>query len=77
MSDIIVEYPDLVKAYQAKLSGLMNELITAEAKFNASANVVKKLDQRVEELEQEIKKLQKKSVRGSNKTTSKEERKIN
>jgi Skp family chaperone for outer membrane proteins len=73
MSEIVVDYPDLIKAYQAKLSGLLNELITAEAKFNASAGVIKKLDEKILKLEEENKKLQKSNSRSNKRTEQKTE----
>ena len=62
-SDISLEYGDILKAYQLKSGELLTQLITAEAKLNASANLIISLKERVEQLELENKKLQKTSTR--------------
>ena len=62
-SDISLEYGDILKAYQLKSGELLTQLITAEAKLNASANLIASLKERVEQLELENKKLQKTSTR--------------
>ena len=62
-SEISLEYGDILKAYQLKSGELLTQLITAEAKLNASANLIVSLKERVEQLELENKKLQKTSTR--------------
>ena len=62
-SEISLEYGDILKAYQLKSGELLTQLITAEAKLNASANLIISLKERVEQLELENKKLQKTSTR--------------
>lgn len=64
-----VDYTDIIRAYQLKTTEFMNQIITAEAKLNASAGLIKKLEEKILELETENSKLnsqktvrQKKSV---------------
>lgn len=67
MDEINLEYTDIIKAYQVKTTEFLNQIITAEAKLNASAAFINKLKERIIQLEEENKKLQK----TSSKTTSK------
>ena len=67
--EINLEYGDVLKAYQLKSGELLTQLITAEAKLNASANLIVSLKERVEQLELENNKL-KKSTTKSKKTTT-------
>lgn len=62
-----VEYGDVIKAYQNKVSELINQLITAEAKLIACENIIQKYEQKTEELE---KKVSKSSSRVSKKSNS-------
>lgn len=62
-SEINLEYGDVLKAYQSKSGELLTQLITAEAKLNASAALILSLKERVEQLESENKKLQKTPTR--------------
>lgn len=62
-SEINLEYGDVLKAYQLKSGELLTQLITVEAKLNASANLIASLKERVEQLESENKKLQKTPTR--------------
>lgn len=62
-SEINLEYADVLKAYQSKSGELLTQLITSEAKLNASVNVIISLKERVSELEAENEKLQKSSSR--------------
>jgi hypothetical protein len=69
MDEINLDYTDIIKAYQSKTTELMNQVITAEAKFNASAGFINKLKARILELEEENKKLHKSSTKNSSKKT--------
>lgn len=62
-SEISLEYGDVLKAYQTKSGELLTQLITAEAKLNASAALISSLKVMVEELQLENEKLQKSSTR--------------
>ena len=62
-SEISLEYGDVLKAYQTKSGELLTQLITAEAKLNASATLILSLNERIEKLELENQKLQKSSTR--------------
>ena len=50
-SGIDLSYEDVLKSYQQKSGELLTQLITAEAKLNASAALIISLKERVEELE--------------------------
>jgi len=63
-TEINLEYGDVLKAYQAKTNELLTQLITAEARLNASAGLIAKLSVKIEELQQENIKLQKLSTKG-------------
>ena len=52
-----VEYGDVIKAYQNKVSELINQLITAEAKLIACENIIQKYEQKTEELEKKFQNL--------------------
>jgi len=60
-TEISLEYGDVLKAYQTKSGELLIQLITAEARLNASAALITNLKNRILELEQENEKLQKSS----------------
>lgn len=62
-SEISLEYGDVLKAYQTKSGELLTQLITAEAKLNASATLIVSLKERITQLEKENEKLQKSSTR--------------
>ncbi len=68
-SEISLDYADVLKAYQSKSAELLTQLITAEAKLNASAGVILSLKEEIENLKLENEKLQKSSGR-SKKSTS-------
>jgi CII-binding regulator of phage lambda lysogenization HflD len=61
--EINLDYADVLKAYQTKSGELLTQLITAEAKLNASAGVITTLKNKISELESENQKLQKSSNR--------------
>jgi hypothetical protein len=71
-NEISLEYGDVLKAYQSKSSELLTQLITAEAKLNASAVYVTNLQAKISELEKEIQKYQKSSTTKAKKTASDE-----
>jgi len=62
-SEINLDYADVLKAYQSKSGELLTQLITAEAKLNASTSMILTLKNRISELESENQKLQKTSNR--------------
>lgn len=68
-----VEYTDIIKAYQARTTDFLNQLITVEAKLHASTAYISKLNEKIVQLEEENKKLQKSSSRISKKTSTQEE----
>lgn len=68
-SEISLEYGDVLKAYQSKSGELLTQLITAEAKLNASAALILSLKERINQLEVENQKLQKSSSRSKKSTT--------
>ena len=67
-SEISLEYGDVLKAYQSKSGELLTQLITAEAKLNASAALILSLRERINQLEVENQKLQKSSSRSKKST---------
>jgi hypothetical protein len=73
MDEINLDYTDIIKAYQSKTTELLNQVITAEAKFNASAGYIAKLKERIQELEAENKKLQKSTSKNTSKKTAEQE----
>jgi hypothetical protein len=73
MDEINLDYTDIIKAYQSKTTELLNQVITAEAKFNASAGYIAKLKERIQELEAENKKLQKSTSKNTSKKTIEQE----
>lgn len=68
-TEIGLEYGDVLKAYQTKSSELLTQLITAEARLNASASLILTLKERISELEKENEKLQKSSSRSKKSST--------
>jgi hypothetical protein len=62
-TEISLEYGDVLKAYQSKSGELLTQLITAEARLNASAALILSLKERIGQLELENGKLQKSSSR--------------
>ena len=68
-SEISLEYGDVLKAYQSKSGELLTQLITAEAKLNASAALILSLKERINQLEVENEKFQKSSSRSKKLTT--------
>lgn len=60
-SEISLDYGDVLKAYQTKSGELLNQLISAEARLNASANLITELKKKITELTEENEKLQKSS----------------
>lgn len=73
MDEINLDYTDIIKAYQSKTTELLNQVITAEAKFNASAGYIAKLKERIQELEAENKKLQKSTSKNTSKKNIEQE----
>jgi hypothetical protein len=73
MDDFNLEYTDVIKAYQVKSGELLSQVITAEAKLNASVGFINKLKERILQLEEENKKLQKASSKAVKKITTQEE----
>jgi peptidoglycan hydrolase CwlO-like protein len=69
-TEINLEYSDVLKAYQAKTNELLTQLITAEARLNASAGLIDKLSVRIEELQKENIRLQKLSAKGKKPLTN-------
>ena len=67
-SEISLDYADVLKAYQSKSGELLTQLITAEAKLNASAGVILSLKEEIETLKLENEKLQKSSGRSKKST---------
>lgn len=67
MDEINLEYTDIIKAYQVKTTEFLNQIITAEAKLNASAAFINKLKERIIQLEEENKKIQKTSSKSTSK----------
>lgn len=68
-SEINLEYGDVLKAYQSKSGELLTQLITAEAKLNASAALILSLREKIGQLEIEYQKLQKSSTRSKKSLT--------
>ena len=68
-TEISLEYGDVLKAYQSKSGELLTQLITAEARLNASATLILTLKNRISELESENEKLQKVSSRSKKSST--------
>lgn len=76
MDDFNLEYTDVIKAYQVKSGELLSQVITAEAKLNASVGFINKLKERILQLEEENKKLQKSSSKSTSKKSSVEQEEI-
>lgn len=70
VSEISLEYGDVLKAYQSKSGELLTQLITAEAKLNASAAIISKMRERIGELELENQSIQKSSSRSKKTSTT-------
>jgi CII-binding regulator of phage lambda lysogenization HflD len=68
-SEINLDYTDVLKAYQSKSGELLTQLITAEAKLNASTSLILTLKNKISELESENQKLQKTSNRNKKSAT--------
>lgn len=68
-SEISLEYGDVLKAYQTKSGELLTQLITAEARLNASVGLISSLKERINQLEIENQKLQKSFNRPKKSTT--------
>jgi CII-binding regulator of phage lambda lysogenization HflD len=68
-SEINLEYGDVLKAYQTKTSELLTQLISAEARLNASAALILTLKNRISELESENEKLNKSSTKAKKSVT--------
>jgi hypothetical protein len=68
-TEISLEYGDVLKAYQTKSGELLIQLITAEARLNASATFILSLKERILELEKENDKLSKSSNRTKKSST--------
>jgi hypothetical protein len=69
-TEISIEYGDVLKAYQTKSGELLTQLITAEARLNASATLILSLKERILELEKENEKLEKNSSRSKKSSTN-------
>lgn len=67
-NEISLEYGDVLKAYQSKSSELLTQLITTEAKLNASVSLIFSLKERITELESENEKIQKSNSRSKKST---------
>jgi predicted nucleic-acid-binding protein len=68
-----VEYTDIIKAYQVRTTDFLNQLITAEAKLNASATFIKNLQKKIKQLEEENLKLNSHKTIRSKKSSIKSE----
>ena len=69
-TEINLEYGDGLKAYQSQTNELLTQLITAEARLNASAGLIDKLNAIIEELQKENTSLQKLSAKGKKPLTN-------
>jgi peptidoglycan hydrolase CwlO-like protein len=69
-TEINLEYGDVLKAYQSKTNELLTQLITAEARLNASAGLIDKLNAIIEELQKENTSLQKLSAKSKKPLTN-------
>lgn len=68
-TEISLEYGDVLKAYQTKSGELLTQLITVEARLNASTTLILSLKERISELEKENEKLKKTSNRSKKSST--------
>jgi CII-binding regulator of phage lambda lysogenization HflD len=68
-TEISLEYGDVLKAYQTKSGELLTQLITVEAKLNASTGIIEKLNNKISALEAENQKLLKTSSRSKKSST--------
>lgn len=50
-----IEYGDVIKAYQNKVTDLTNQLITSEAKVIASDRIINQLSEKIIDLEKQQK----------------------
>lgn len=72
MSEISLEYGDVLKVYQTKCNDFLTQVITAEARLVASTNHINKLNSKINDLEDELKKVQKTSSKSSKKSSNEE-----
>ena len=68
-NEISLDYADVLKAYQSKSGELLTQLITVEAKLNASTGIIEKLNNKISALEAENQKLLKTSSRSKKSST--------
>ena len=68
-TEISLEYGDVLKAYQTKSGELLTQLITVDAKLNASTGIIEKLNNKISALEAENQKLLKTSSRSKKSST--------
>ena len=68
-NEISLDYADVLKAYQTKSGELLTQLITVEAKLNASTGIIEKLNNKISALEAENQKLIKTSSRSKKSST--------
>ena len=68
-SEISLDYADVLKAYQSKSAELLTQLITAEAKLNASAGVILSLKEEIENLKLENENLKKNTIKSRKSST--------
>lgn len=68
-TEINLEYGDVLKAYQSKAGELLTQLITAEARLNASMVHIKSLENKISSLEDQVQKLQKSTNRNKKSST--------
>lgn len=69
-TEISLDYNDVLKAYQTKCSELLSQMITVEAKLNASTALILRLQNKIGQLEEENQKFQKVSSKTSKKNNS-------
>ena len=54
-NEFSIEYGDVIKAYQNKVTDLTNQLITSEAKVIASDRIINQLSEKIVEFEKQSK----------------------
>ena len=54
-NEFSIEYGDVIKAYQNKVTDLTNQLITSEAKVIASDRIINELSEKIVEFEKQPK----------------------
>ena len=54
-NEFSIEYGDVIKAYQNKVTDLTNQLITSEAKVIASDRIINQLSEKIVEFEKQPK----------------------